>query len=107
MIAGHVEDGESATQAMIREAKEEAGIDIHANDLNAIYVMDRIDSDRQNIEIFFNCEKYSGELTNMEPNKCGGIEFFDINNLPKNTIPYIKKAIEDIVQDEKYGEFGY
>ena len=107
LIAGHVEENENATEAMIREAEEEANIKILPENLKAIYVMDRITSNRQNIDIFFNCSKYFGELLNNEPHKCGGISFFDINNLPQNTVNYVKKAISDIENKIIYSEFGY
>ena len=111
LVAGHAEDGESAKQAMVREAKEEAGIDIDEKDLTAIYFMDRKTSVppfvRQNIDIFFKCDKYLGEIQNKEPDKCGGIEFFETRNLPQNTLDYIKQAIEDIHDGRIYREIGY
>lgn len=107
LIAGHVEENENATEAMIREAEEEANIKIIPENLKVIYMMDRITPGRQNIDIFFNCSEYSGELFNNEPHKCGGLSFFDINNLPKNTVNYVKKAILDIENGTIYSEFGY
>jgi 8-oxo-dGTP pyrophosphatase MutT (NUDIX family) len=107
MIAGHAEVGESAKQAIVRESKEEAGINISLSDLETIYVMDRRTDERQNIDIFFNCKEYSGRLINLESHKCGGLEFFNINVLPINIVPYIKKAIEDMDKKIIYREFEY
>ena len=107
LVAGHVEENESATNAMVREAEEEANIKILPENIKVVYMMDRITSCRQNIDIFFECFKYSGELLNNEPNKCGGFSFFDINNFPSNTVDYIKQAILDIENKKIYREFGY
>lgn len=107
LIAGHVEENENATTAMVREALEEANIEILPENLKVVYIMDRITPGRQNIDIFFNCSEYSGELFNNEPHKCGGLSFFDINNLPQNTVNYVKKAILDIENGTIYSEFGY
>lgn len=107
LIAGHVEENENATNAMIREALEEANIEILPENLKVVYTMDRITPKRQNIDIFFNCSGYLGELSNNEPHKCGGLSFFDINNIPNNTVNYVKKAISDIENGIIYSEFGY
>jgi len=41
LIAGHVEEGESAVAGMIREAYEEAGIELIASQINVVHVMHR------------------------------------------------------------------
>ena len=43
----------------------------------------------------------------MEPNKCDDIGWFELDNLPENTIPYIKHAIECISKNIVYSEFGF
>ena len=107
MVAGHVEKGEMARDAMVQEAFEEANIIINPNDLEFIYMMDRKTPERQNIDIFFDCRKYDGEVRNNEPHKCGGIEFFEIDKLPDNIVGYIKQAIENIMDSKCFGENGY
>ena len=89
LVAGHAEEGETAREAMIREAMEETNITILLEDLEFAYVMDRKSPNRQNIDIFFKCLKYEGELRNSEPHKCGGLSFFDVNNLPENMLNYV------------------
>ena len=41
MVAGHVDPGESFVQCIIREAKEEAGIQLDPEDLKVAHVMHR------------------------------------------------------------------
>ena len=105
MVAGHAEDGEMAREAMIREAKEEADITIDSDDLNCVYVMDRKSPNRQNVDIFFKCRKYQGTLKNNEPEKCGGLQYFDKDDLPRNIVDYIRVAIKDIENGKTYGEY--
>ncbi len=105
MVAGHAEEGEMAHDAMVREAMEEAHIAISPRDLECVYIMDRKSPNRQNIDIFFKCKKYQGELRNNEPHKCGGLEFFDTNKLPENMVDYVKVAICDILMGRFFGEY--
>lgn len=110
IIAGHVEKGETFTQCIIREAKEEAGIIIDEKDLKVCHVMHR-DSKRETnnerIDVFFTTSEWKGEIKNIEPNKCDDLSWFDINNLPINTIDYIKQAIESISLNIPYSEYGW
>lgn len=106
--AGHVEKGETFTQCAIREIKEEIGITVDAQDLKVVHVMQRIGKEAENserVDIFFTTEKYTGEIENKEPNKCDDLSWFDANNLPENTIPYIKQAIQAMRNKKFYGEF--
>lgn len=61
----------------------------------------------QRIDTFFVAKKWSGEITNMEPHKCDNLSWFDINNIPENTIPYIKIALEHIKNNVFYSEIGW
>lgn len=99
--AGHVEANETIIDACIRETLEEINIIIKKEDLNLATTMFRkgINGGDDYVDFFFVCDKFNGELKNNEPNKCGGIEFFDMQNLPENTIEYIRKAIHNSNND--------
>ena len=110
MVAGHVNSGESFTQCIIREAREEAGIILKPEDLKIIHVMQRITNEEQNnerVDIFFTAEKWESEIENKELNKCDDLSWFDLNNVPENTIPFIKHAIENIKNKIIYSEYGW
>lgn len=96
LVAGHVEAGETAKEAMIREAEEEAGATLLDDDLKFVHVLYRMsnESDDNYIDIFFESERWDGEFVNAEPNKCGGLEWFKIDDLPVNTLSYVKDVIE-------------
>lgn len=106
LVSGHVEDGESASVAIIREAKEEANITIYPENIKVVHIMHR-KTDRFNIDIFFECMSWENELLNLEPNKCAGLNFFNIESLPDNLIPYIGQAISNILNKEIYSEIGW
>jgi len=106
IVAGHAEEGEPLTQAMAREVREECGIELEPEKLSLKLVMHR-KTDRQQVSFFFTTEEWKGESKNMEPNKCDDLSWFLIDELPANTIPYIRKAIEYYRQGVNYCEFGW
>jgi hypothetical protein len=43
----------------------------------------------------------------MESQKCDDLSWFEINNLPENIIPYIKRAIENYKCGIKFDTYGW
>lgn len=112
LVAGHVEQGESFKQALVREAKEEIGIDLCVDDFEVVHVMHRMEQSDppeigERIDVFLKTKKYKGAIKNMEPHKCDDLSWFPINELPENTIIYIKFAIEKIKSKIFYSQFGW
>jgi 8-oxo-dGTP diphosphatase len=106
VVAGHLDGNETFTNAMIREAKEEASIVIQPKDLKVVHVMHR-KSTEERIDFFFACCNWKGDPKNMEPGKCDDLRWFPLDNLPKNTIPYIRQAIECFAKNIFYSEHGW
>lgn len=115
--AGHVEKGETFTQCVIREIKEEVGIDLTPEDLKMVHVMhrdSRIDHPQgvaeginERMDMFFTAEKWQGDPKIMELDKCDDLNWFDLDNLPENIIPYVRQAIDCIKNKIIYSEFGW
>ena len=108
--AGHVESGETFTECVARESKEEIGIDLRAEDARMALAMYRNSGTPQNgsrMDVFFVSEKWSGNVENREPNKCDELIWVDPSNLPENTIPYIRQAIANIQAGESFVEYGW
>jgi mutator protein MutT len=105
--AGHLEGGETMIQAMIREAKEEIGVNLKAENLKLVHVMHRKEPNEERVNFFFVAENWKGKPKLMEPQKCDDLNWFEINNLPPNVIPYIKQAIECIKKKIFYSEIGW
>ncbi|MFH0889731.1 MAG: NUDIX domain-containing protein [Candidatus Aenigmatarchaeota archaeon] len=107
VVAGHLDGNETFLEAMAREAKEEAGIEINTEDMNVVHVMHRKVPDAERIDVFIRADKWGGEIKNMEPGKCDDLSWFEINKLPENTIPYIRQAINKIEKRIIYSEHGW
>jgi len=108
--AGHVDAGENFTQCVIREIKEEITIDLDVKDLKAVHMMHRNSGEGEignRIDVFFTADKWQGEIKNNEPHKCDDLSWFELDNLPENTISYIKQAIDCIKNKIFYSERGW
>ena len=109
--AGHLHgEDETLKQAMVREAKEEVGIKVDLTDLELIHVMHRRQQEPTNerrVNLFFMARKWKGEPRIMEPNKCDDLQWFEIDQIPDNTISYIKRAINCFRNRIPYSEYGF
>ncbi|MEN8236757.1 MAG: NUDIX domain-containing protein [Pseudomonadota bacterium] len=109
--SGRIETHEFPLQAAIREAKEEVGVTIAPKFLHMIAVKSTEDYANgipwNQIGFFFYANQWDGELINAEPHKHDKMEFFDIKNLPNNSLPVTKKGIELYLNKENYGEMEY
>jgi 8-oxo-dGTP diphosphatase len=104
--AGHLEDNESIREGLAREIKEEIDVDIDVEDLKLVHTMHRREKDIR-VDFFFEATKYSGTPINNEPEKCDDLQWFPLDNLPTNTIPYIKTAINNSLDKTIYSEVGW
>lgn len=105
VVAGHVDGGETIARAAVREAKEEAGIDIRENDLRVVHVQHRINPQTEYIDFSIRADIWNGEPTNVEPNKCDDLSWHPLDNLPENTIPYIRFVFENIQKGIPFSEW--
>ncbi|HKQ77968.1 MAG TPA: NUDIX domain-containing protein [Blastocatellia bacterium] len=95
---GHVEFGESFEHAARREVREETGLEIEDLRLLSVgnYVFKREDGERHYIDVDFVCEAPVGEAQLMEPEKCGGWDWYDLDNLPQPLFIVTRRMIESL-----------
>ena len=105
-VAGHIDGGEDLKAAMIREAREEAGIKVSRSNLKVVGAM-HFKGDDEYFYFFLRASEWSGEVTNMEPEKCDDLRWFDLQNLPDNTIPYVRRGIDNYLDGTWFGSIGW
>jgi ADP-ribose pyrophosphatase YjhB (NUDIX family) len=102
--AGHVEPGEGIVAAMKREIAEETGL-ILPDLPDPVHVMRRIKPQDERIDYFFMIENWLGELSNAEPEKCASLTWFSLDQLPANTVPYVRQAIEYVRHQQHFSDY--
>ncbi len=105
--SGHVEEGESLLSAMIREAKEEIGIEVRREDLNYVHCVSRLAADGHRIDHIFTLDTWEGEPINQEPEKCADLSWFAVDALPDTIIPYVRRIVEAVKNGVTYAEEGW
>lgn len=95
--SGHMDGWELVRDALIREISEETWIILQQNQISKPINLFRItanNGDTERFDIFFPITQRDGEIINNKPHKCSALEWFDMDQLPENTIPYIKTMIQ-------------
>ena len=104
--AGHVEDHEKPTTAMIRETEEEIGIKIEPEDLKFALVNHRRaeEGSHDRVDYYFHCTRYSGTVKNREPEKCAELSWFPLDELPNETIPTVAHAVAIFRRQQQFSD---
>ena len=100
--SGHLEAGESMAMAVIREAKEEINIQVDPKDLELVSVFHPYKENYLNV--FFSAKKYTGVPEIMEKEKCSDLSWFDIDNLPENTIERVRRVLNNMKNEIVYDD---
>lgn len=86
---GTMEKGESPWQGVIREVKEETGLDVEVERLLGVYSK----PDKGDIVFSFLCKIVRGASTLTD--EADQIEYFEFAQLPANTVPKQVERIQD------------
>ncbi|WP_346846842.1 NUDIX domain-containing protein [uncultured Clostridium sp.] len=104
--SGHVDEGETAKMAVVRECAEELGIDVKIKDLSFVHLSHRVSNTggRTYYDIYFVVNKYHGIPKVIEPDKCSELRWFKIDDLPNEIIDIRKIALDNYKNDIQYSE---
>ncbi|MFE9559037.1 NUDIX domain-containing protein [Streptomyces sp. NPDC006703] len=99
MPSGKLDQGESLSTGAARELREETGITVDPDHLEMVHVVHHRQSDTvERIGFFYVATQWSGEPVNQEPEKCLGLEWFSVHELPEDIIEYPKAGLLGYLQ---------
>ena len=99
---GHVENGESFVDAVIREMKEETGLDIYEPKLVGVKQFP-IEGGRY-IVMLYKATKFSGEVVSSDEGRMEWVEYSRLSEL--NTVDDFEELLE-VMNSDNLSEFRY
>ncbi len=105
--SGHIEKDESMSDAVLRECREELGIELKKQDIRHFCFIHKKDTDCIYYYGYFVCENFDGTPEIMEPEKCSQLLWADMDNLPDKVIPDRIAALKAFNEGIHYLEYGW
>ena len=104
--AGHIEQGETARAAAIREAQEELDINIDPEDIKLVHVTSNLASRTESFDFYFMVSRYTGTIRNCESGKCVEMRYFTLDEVAnlKNVISPTRMSLSCLQRGEIYSE---
>ncbi|WP_079403307.1 NUDIX domain-containing protein [Streptomyces sp. 3211] len=94
--SGHLEPGEDMVEGVIREAREETGVVIAAEDVAAAVTVHHRPprGAGSRIGVLFEVRRWSGAPRVMEPDRCDGMGWYPLDGLPDPMVAYCRAGLD-------------
>jgi 8-oxo-dGTP diphosphatase len=86
---GGMETGETVEEAVLREVREETGLDVVVEQLVGVYSKPQ----KQEVVLTFRCRPIGGVLTATE--ESSACRYFSVHQLPQKLLPKHRQRVED------------
>lgn len=105
-VGGHLEPDESLLECAIRECQEEIGVTLVPTAVHIVGVTHYTSPTGDGIDFFLHATDWQGEPTPLA--ECDELCWVSLDDLPVNTIPFVKRALEQHVQEGRwFDEIGF
>lgn len=103
---GHIDPGETATEAVVRECQEELGIKVNLENLQLVHTVHRVGAQDNfpYLYLYFSVKEYSGKPRIMEKTKNAQLAWFSLDQLPDKMIFDRRRALENSFSGQIYDE---
>ncbi len=101
-VGGHVEFGETPTQAIVREAREELGIEI--GNIRFASCMNFFKEGKQYLDVSFVADWVSGEPMIREPDRIASVGWYALDALPEPLFEPVRIVLQALKTGQTYFE---
>lgn len=107
--AGGHDGGETLVQAAARELREETGLNANPAQLHLVHMLHcrQGDSGNEWLGAFFSADEWTGTPTLREPRKHDALDWYEIDQLPENVIPYTRQGLLLSRAGVSFSTFGW
>ena len=103
---GHTDPGESLAAAAVREAREEIGVEIAAEDLAVVGVQHYLDAGVHGLDVFFRARRWTGEPQPVA--ECSEVGWFAPDDLPPDALAWLGPVLHThLVDGQPFAEAGF
>lgn len=102
LVGGKVDDGESAHDAIVRESKEEADIEIKRKHLRLLHIFQRHSGSE--LILLFTAKKWKGEPQSQELDKFKKASWIAKTDLPKNVSQVTQHLVDKYFSRKFFSE---
>ncbi|MEV6814981.1 NUDIX domain-containing protein [Micromonospora sp. NPDC051296] len=101
--AGHLDGGEDAVTGLVRELREELGIEADPQSCRLALLMHSApehSEGREYFHLFFSVDRWSGEPFIAEPGKCSELCWVEASALPSDLADYVTEGLAAIARGD-------
>jgi 8-oxo-dGTP pyrophosphatase MutT (NUDIX family) len=102
--AGHLDPEETLLEAAVREAREELSVELSESEIRFVHLMHNLQA-APRISTFFEVAGFDGTVSIAEPSKCARLEWFNLDDLPEQMLPYCGSALRSYAAGEPFSVF--
>jgi 8-oxo-dGTP diphosphatase len=108
--AGHLDGGEDAIAGLVRELREEIGVEADPQSCQLALLMHTApedSEDREYFHLFFLVDHWRGKPFIAEPDKCNELCWTDASALPSDVVDYVGEALTAIARGDSLALRGW
>jgi 8-oxo-dGTP diphosphatase len=108
--AGHLDGGEDAVSGLVRELREELGIEADPAGCRLVLLMHAAPEDGEDAEylhLFFTVASWTGAPRIAEPDKCTELRWIDGRSRPPDLVDYVGEALAAVDRGDSLTLHGW